>query len=160
MNKRYVVPSDYSPAETWRLVEWCRSNGADEFTVDCRSTDARTAKTLWQDFEEAVAQLAAGAAIRERMSGRTADDLNRKTELWKLSETSIDALKAAMPEGIFQYDSADGAWFEDLVLYRDGEMMLGVLSHEAFAILRLTDVEASELGAARFRSHESLPRIG
>jgi len=46
------------------------------------------------------------------------------------------------------------------VLYRDGDLMLGVLSHEAFAVLRVSDLEAAELASAGFISHDSLPRIG
>ena len=94
------------------------------------------------------------------MSGRTADDLCRDTERWTLNEASVAALKEALPEGLFQYDATQDGWFEDPILYRDGELMLGVLSHEAFAVLRLTDLEAVELEAAGFASHDALPRIG
>jgi hypothetical protein len=38
--------------------------------------------------------------------------------------------------------------------------MLGVLSHEAFAVLRITDLELAQLAAAGFPTHDSLPRIG
>ena len=107
-----------------------------------------------------VRSLALGEAKRERMSGRTADDLARPTERWKLNETSISALKEALPEGFFQYDPKQDGWFEDPILYRDGELMLGVLSHEAFAVLRLADAESEALDAAGFPSHDSLPRIG
>lgn len=59
-----------------------------------------------------------------------------------------------------QYEPQDDAWFENPVLYRAGDLMLGVLSHEAFAVLRLSDLEAGELASAGFISHDSLPRIG
>jgi hypothetical protein len=94
------------------------------------------------------------------MSGKTADDLHRETELWKLNQSTIDVLKHALPAGIFQYDPRDGGWFEDPILYRNGELMLGVLSHEAFAVLRVSDRESAQLAAAGFPSHDSLPRIG
>jgi hypothetical protein len=35
-----------------------------------------------------------------------------------------------------------------------------VLSHEAFALLRVSEREAKELAAAGFPSHDSLPRMG
>lgn len=94
------------------------------------------------------------------MSGRTADDLMRNTERWSLDEVSISALKDALAEGVFQYDPLQDGWFEDLILYRDGELILGVLSHEAFGVLRLAQSESEELDAAGFPSHDSLPRIG
>jgi hypothetical protein len=157
--KRYLVPSEYSPAESWRLVEWCKSVGADQFTIDCLSTDPHAAEMLWEEFEEAAGPLAAGKATRERMSGRTADDLTRATELWTLNSSSIETLKELLPEGIFQYEPWGGAWFEDPILYRNGELMLGVLSHEAFAVLRVTEGESVQLATEGFVSHDSLPRI-
>ncbi|HST07909.1 MAG TPA: hypothetical protein VLJ83_07035 [Gemmatimonadaceae bacterium] len=158
--KRYLIPSDYPPEESWRLVEWCRSVGADEFTVECISTDSRAADVLWAEFEAVVKPLSRPSASRERMSGRTADDLTRVTPLWTLSSGAIDALREALPGGLFQYDPLHDAWFEDPVIYRDGDLMLGVLSHEAFAMLRVTELEIALLAAAGFPSHESLPRIG
>lgn len=160
MRRRYIIPSDYSAAESWRLVEWCRGIGADEFTIDFLSNNPGRASDRWEQFDEVVRSLALGPAVRERMSGRTADDLTRSTERWSLNETSIGALKEAFPEGIFQYDASQDGWFEDPIFYRDGELILGVLSHEAFAVLRLTASESTELDAAGFPSHDSLPRFG
>ena len=134
--------------------------GANEFTIDFVASSPSRAADGWEQFDEIVRPLALGEATRERMSGRTADDLSRPTERWTLNETSIDALKEALAEGFFQYDPWQDGSFEDPILYRDGELMLGVLSHEAFAVLRLTASESQELDAAGFPSHESLPRIG
>jgi len=158
--KRYLIPSDYSAAKSWQLVEWCMRLGANEFTIDFLTIDRSRAGDRWEEFDEVVRPLALGEAVLERMSGRTADDLSRPTERWALNETSIGALKEALAEGFFQYDPWQDGWFEDPILYRDGELMLGVLSHEAFAVLRLTDSESQELDAAGFPSHDSLPRIG
>lgn len=158
--KRYLIPSDYPPEESWRLVEWCRSIGADEFTVDCISTDSRAADVLWAEFEAVVKPLTRPSASRERMSGRTADDLTRDTQLWTLNSGSIGALRETLPGGLFQYDPLHDAWLEDPVIYRDGELLLGVLSHEAFAVLRVTESEAALAAEAGFPSHDSLPRIG
>ena len=134
--------------------------GASEFTIDFLSSNPSRAADRWEQFDEVTRPLALGKAKRERMSGRTADDLSRPTERWTLNETSISALKEALAEGFFQYDPLQDGWFEDPILYRDGELMLGVLSHEAFAVLRLTDSETQKLDAAGFPSHDSLPRIG
>ena len=134
--------------------------GANEFTIDFLSNNPSRAADRWEQFDEVVRPLALGQAQRERMSGRTADDLSRPTERWTLNATSISALKEALAGGFLQYDPWQDGWFEDPILYRDGELMLGVLSHEAFAVLRLTDSELQELDAAHFPSHDSLPRIG
>jgi hypothetical protein len=157
--KRYLVPSDYSAAKSWELVEWCMALGANEFTIDFLTSTRGRAGDRWEQFEELVRPLALDQANRERMSGRTADDLSRLTERWTLNETSVDALKDALTDGLFQYDPSQDGWFEDPILYRDGELMLGVLSHEAFAVLRLTESESDDLTAAGFPSHDALPRI-
>lgn len=157
--KRFLVPSEYSPDESWRLVEWCRSLGADEFTIDM-IVESSQPHRLHVAFDREVTPHARSRARRERMSGKTADDLHRETDLWNLNRSTVDALKHALPAGIFQYDPRDGGWFENPILYRSGELMLGVLSHEAFAVLRVSDRESAQLAAAGFPSHDSLPRIG
>ena len=158
--KRYLVPSDYSAAESWRLVQWCKSIGADEFTIDLLANDSASANLRRLQFDEMVGPFSLGSAVRERMSGRTADDLTRATERWALNESLLEALNAVLPDGIFHYEPLQGAWFENPILYRDGGLMLGVLSHEAFAVLRLRDYEMAALAAAGFLTHDSLPRIG
>jgi len=158
--KKFLVPSEYSPEDSWRLVEWCRSLGADEFTVDMLGVDPAQSDSLHAQFGRAASAHARPEGKRERMSGKTADALHRDTEVWALNEDTVVILRHAFPAGIFQYDPRDGGWFEDPILYRKGELMLGVLSHEAFAVLRVSETESTQLAAAGFPSHDSLPRFG
>jgi hypothetical protein len=113
---------------------------------------------VWRAFDEMVQPFSRGEGVRERMSGATADDLTRRTRLWELNGETIDALRRVLPDGLFGYAPAERGWFEDPVFYRDGRLMLGILSHEAFAVLRLSEPESAQLSAAGFASHESLPR--
>ena len=158
--KRYLAPADFTAEESWRLVEWCREIGADEFTVDCVGSDARAEATTRQPFEKLVNPFSRGEETRERMSGATADDLTRSTRLWEMNPVTIEALRLALPNGLLSYDPEGSGWFEDPILYREGNLLLGVLSHEAFAVLRLSVVESMRLSAAGFPSHDSLPRVG
>ena len=158
--QRYLAPSDFSVEEAWRLVEWCRQRGADEFTIDCLGSEKVVEAKVWRPFEKLVRPFSKGEMVRERMSGRTADELTRASKVWELNATTIDALQRALPGGLLAYDPVEQGWFEDPVFYRDGRLMLGVLSHEAFAIMRLTEAESAELDAAGFPSHDSLPRVG
>ena len=157
--KRYVVPKRLLLRESWRLVEWCKSIGADEFTIDLLAIDSAAANLGRLQFEEMVGPFSLGSAVRERMSGRTADDLTRPTERWALNQSSLGALNTVLPDGIFHYQPQQGAWFENPILYREGGLMLGVLSHEAFAVLRL-GIRNGSIEAAGFLTHDSLPRIG
>jgi hypothetical protein len=156
--QRFLAPSDFSAAETWRLVQLCQSLGAEEFTVDCLAPDAIAVPEVWRAFDEVVQPFSRGEGVRERMSGATADDLTRRTRLWDLRAETIEALRRVLPDGLFGYAPAERGWFEDPVFYRDGRLMLGVLSHEAFAVLRISEAESAQLSAAGFASHESLPR--
>lgn len=158
--KRYLAPSEFTADETWRLVEWCRNLGADEFTIDSHGADAAVAKKAWRQFEKVLKPFSRREETRERMSGRTVDDLTRGTQLWELNQVSISALKQVLPAGLFQYEPWGEGWFEDPVIYREGRLILGVLSHEAFGVLSLSELESQQLQAAGFPSHESLPRIG
>ncbi len=98
--------------------------------------------------------------MRERMSGATADELTRSTRLWEMNPVTVGALQQALPNGLLSYDPEGRGWFEDPILYREGNLLLGVLSHEAFAVLRLSALESVRLSAAGFPSHDSLPRVG
>ena len=158
--KRYLAPADFTAEESWRLLEWCREIGADEFTVDCVGSDARAQATTWRPFEKVVKPFSRGDETRERMSGTTADDLTRNTRLWEMNPVTVGALQDALPNGLLSYDPEGRGWFEDPILYREGNLLLGVLSHEAFAVLRLSVVESMRLSAAGFPSHDSLPRMG
>lgn len=158
--KRYLAPADFTAEESWRLVEWCRDIGADEFTVDCVASDDRAEATIWQPFEKVANPFSRGDGTRERMSGATADDLTRSTRLWELNPVTFGALREALPHGLLSYDPEGRGWFEDPILYREGSLLLGVLSHEAFAVLRLSALESVRLSTAGFPSHDSLPRVG
>jgi hypothetical protein len=155
-----LAPADFTAEESWRLVEWCREIGADEFTVDCAGSDARAEATTWQPFEKVANPFSRGEGTRERMSGATADDLTRSTRLWELNPVTFGALREALPSGLLSYDPEGRGWFEDPILYREGDLLLGVLSHEAFGVLRLSVLEALRLSEAGFPSHDSLPRVG
>lgn len=158
--KRYLAPSEFTADETWRLVEWCRSLGADEFTIDSHGADAAASKTARRPFEKVLKPFSRKAETRERMSGRTVDDLKRSTPLWELNQVTISALTQVLPAGLFQYEPWGDSWFEDPVIYREGRLMLGVLSHEAFGVLSISELESEQLQAAGFPNHQSLPRIG
>jgi hypothetical protein len=141
-------------------VHWCQSIGADEFTIDCVVANDILRPKRWESFEKLIQRFYRGERTRERMSGRTADDLTRPTKIWELSAPTIAALAHALPDGLLAYDPSDESSFENPVIYRDGQLLLGVLSHEAFGVFRLSDDEARQLHEAGFPSHDSLPRAG
>jgi hypothetical protein len=158
--QRFLAPSDFSAAESWRLLRWCQSIGADEFTIDCVVANDVLWPKRWESFEKLIHRFYRGEQTRERMSGRTADDLTRPTKIWELNDATAAALTRALPGGLLAYDPSEESSFENPVIYRDGQLLLGVLSHEAFGVFRLSDDEAHQLREAGFPSHDSLPRAG
>jgi hypothetical protein len=158
--QRFLAPSDFSAAESWRLLHWCQSIGADEFTVDCVVANDVLWPKRWESFEKLIHRFYRGEETRERMSGRTADELTRPTKIWELNDATAAALTRALPDGLLAYDPSEESSFENPVIYRNGQLLLGVLSHEAFGVLRLADEESHQLRQAGFPSHDSLPRAG
>jgi hypothetical protein len=155
--ERYLAAADYQGNDIWRVVEWCRANGATEFTVECLGeADSR----VWASFELVANPYSLGEQVRRKMSGRTTADLTRPTELWSLNDATIGALREAFPRGVLDYYPADDGWFEDLALYRDEELVFGAITHEHAAVLRVTDLECAQFAAAGFPSHDELPYIG
>jgi hypothetical protein len=43
------------------------------------------------------------------------------------------------------------AWFEDLEVYRDGELMFGIITHEHEGVVGVRDEELARLDARGFR---------
>ena len=84
----------------------------------------------------------------------------RPLELWRLTSQSFAVLKEFFPDGVFKDQTAGEGGYEDLILYREGELMLGVVSHEGEGILRVTDEERQSLERAGFRFRASGAYIG
>jgi len=138
----HVFGSDFTPEEAWDLVGWCHMKGATEFTLTGLVTQGAPT-TAFAPFDDAAAPYKLPAASRRHLTGRP-DSLVYDCELWQLTPETIAALPLAFPHGPFTYQPSD-AWFEDLELYRDGELMLGFVTHEAEGVLRITPEERKEL---------------
>jgi hypothetical protein len=50
---------------------------------------------------------------------------------------------------------SDAGWLEDFAIYRCGEVILGVVSHEGLVVLRLTEREQGEFSDLKIESHET-----
>jgi hypothetical protein len=76
--------------------------------------------------------------------------VEREVPLWTLTSESTAALRSWLPKGILYCYVPSDAWLEDLILYRRGLMMLGVISHEGEGVLRVSAPERDELLALGF----------
>jgi hypothetical protein len=156
---RYFAADDITPPESWHLVEWCRSHDADEFTINEMTIDGDEGPKSAALFA-ALAPSARPPAVRRHLYGHTTNDLNRSTELWSLTPDTVALLRDAMPGGVFDYKVGPDLWLEDLALYRTGEFMMGVVTHEHAGVLRVTQQELAELNQMQFPHRDHVPWVG
>lgn len=113
---------DYDILRGWQLVEWCCTHGANEWSLNVMIVD--NADNTWLSrFDEATLPYALP-------NGRRV-----------LNTAALVYLHDLLPSGLFQYRPNDAGWFEDLTLYRNGEPMLEVSSHNGEAYLFVTSDE-------------------
>ena len=157
---RYLSADDYSTDASWQLAEWCLERGVDEFTIQCLGSSPSVNALTWQPFADLVGLFARPSAMRRRLTAASVAELSRPTELWEFNATTLLALRGVLREGLFDYRTSHDGWFEDPILYRNGELMLGVVTHESSAVLRLSEEEWPLFTAAGFPSHETSEWIG
>ena len=145
---RHVFRTDYADGRDWELLEWCLARGATDFTVSGIVSGGRPEPL--EPFD--------ALALPYKLASEARRDLEadvRVRELWQLNVGTIAALKVAFPLGLFDYDPRPSAWFEDLTVYRRGEVLLGIITHEGEGVIRLAEEEMRELHSDGFVTHET-----
>ena len=157
LNKLTVRTEQYSVAEAWQLLEWCVAAGATEFTLRCLAT--RSSGSQFCDQVDQTLRADSQRAAKRPHLSRALNELGiRETKLWILNEHTLKRLRGLVPAGIFDYAGGrPGGWLENLEVYRDGEILLGVITHEHRAVLFVTDDERDQLQALHLLQSE--PRI-
>jgi hypothetical protein len=61
----------------------------------------------------------------------------RATALWELNETTEAELLRNFSAGFLTYTPSGSSWCEDPSVFRNGELMLGIISHESEGVLRI-----------------------
>ena len=140
----HIFGADVSAAATWRLLAWCRAHGAAEFTVDGIATGPGP-HAIYTEFDRLADPHKLPPAVRRRLSGPSGGDLVRATDLWALNDETETLLRSVFPGGLFHDAHRAEAWFEDPTVYRAGEVVLGVITHESEGVLRVTPDERLEL---------------
>ncbi len=140
----HIFAEDYPRIKSWQLMQWCKKQGADEWTVAAISVEGAPSGLL-DRFDEAMTPFRLPSASRRHLTASRDALFVRTAEFWKLTSASFAALQGFFLDGLFTNRSDDEGWFEDLMLYREGELMLGVVSHEGEGILRVTPEERQSL---------------
>lgn len=140
----YIFEDDYSAEESWRLLSWCMSKGANEFSVRCVGDD-HPRELRWAAFQSRFSAFSRGRKSRRIVNVYEGEDVVQSIHLWQLNSESLQLLHQELEDGLFTYGASDPAWLEDPVIYRDGSPMLGIVTHEWEGILRASPDEIREL---------------
>jgi hypothetical protein len=160
-SSRVIDRVDFRPEQTWQLLAWCIGRGADEFTVSRLGLEGH--ETPFCDaFEAVLSTWRRPAAMREGMSAPVGQPIVRSTDLWNLRLETVLVLREYFDSGLFTYSVGD--WktgcLEDPVFYRRGELLLGILSHESYGVLAVTEQERLELAAIGIRTRDQPEWMG
>src|SRR5262249_34105603 len=147
--------ADEVPAHaSWRLLEWCRQRGSDEFSIAMISVEGSGASRL-DKVTAALSPFERPATIRQHLTGAATEGPDRTTNLWALTPETIQLLKEYFREGLFMRPTyEDDGWLEDPTFYRGGRLMLGIVSHEGEGVLALTAGEHEEIDALGLTTHQ------
>jgi hypothetical protein len=138
----FFTPALLGVKESWRLARWCVEHGADEFTV--RVLCAEDQGTRADQFEDAFDDRFVATDLR-RVVTAPEDEPERHVRLWRLDEDALQALRAYLPDGLFTHRVDPHGWLEDLMVFRDGDLMLGLVTHQREGMVRVTADELREL---------------
>jgi hypothetical protein len=158
LQTRYFSFDDVSSEQTWELLEWCHAIGGDEFTEVGLVSPIESQRM--KDFFARLNASSIPEAPRRRLNAPSKDAFTRPVPLWRLDESTIAQLKEAMPMGIASREYDTDLWLEDLTVYRDGQFLMGVLSHENGGVIRVTELELSALRRLRFPDRDEVPWVG
>jgi hypothetical protein len=143
---RYVFEHSLRGERGRRLLRYLLQRGADEFSITVVALQD-TPAPFADAFEDELARYERATARRRVIAGADAHDLARSVRLWTYNEESLERLLSFVDSGLFHWPAGPDGWFEDLTVYRHGELLLGLVSHEREGVLRLTSQELVEVAA-------------
>jgi hypothetical protein len=115
-------------------------HGASEFALGMIGSDPDLS-AFGARFDGLMAPFALGVARRRLMTSRDGKTWDIDVPVFRLSGESIRLLTKELPNGFFTY-VPDTAWYEDLTVYRDGDLMMGVITHESEGVVAIRPEES------------------
>src|SRR5438552_17498999 len=96
----HLRSADLGPDDTWRLVQWCFENGADEFSVVCLAAASRDAP-FCAAFQRTLDSFSLPRAVRPHPTRRLFAHAARETRLWRLNSQGLALLNTFLPDRLF-----------------------------------------------------------
>jgi len=137
---RHVTEHDLRGERGPRLLRYLLECGADEFSITVMAMQETPAPFV-DAFEDELEPFARPAAMRRVLGTAEAVGEPRTVRLWTLDEVSLQRLLSFVDTGLFHWPAGPDGWFEDLRIYRRGELVMGLASDERAGVLCLTPQE-------------------
>lgn len=146
LDVRSVTEHALRGARGLRLMRFLMDRGADEFTLTVMAMQD-TQAPFADAFEDELGPFERDVAMRPVVS----DDMELGTvqpvRIWSLDRDSLTLLLTFFDEGLFHSPAGPDGWLENLAIYREGELVLGIVSHHREGVLRLAPGEYAALDA-------------
>ena len=156
---RYVLEHGLRGERGPRLLRFLLTHGADEFSITVMALQDTPAPFV-DAFEDELAPYERPLAPRRTLTASTPTDVVRPVRLWTFNDASLERLLTFVDESLLHSPAGPDGWFEDLTIYREGELVLGLVSHEREGVLRLTPAEHREVAALGIPSEATAEWIG
>jgi hypothetical protein len=148
---RYIAERELEGARGPRLLRYLLERGADEFSITVMALQD-TPAPFADAFEDELESFACGVEVREVVGARVSEVGLKPVRLWSFTDASLARLLTFLDDGLFHVPAGPDGWLEDLLIYRRGALVLGLLSHEREGVLRLTEAEHAEVVALEILS--------
>lgn len=151
LEPRYLSEPDLRAPSGPALLRWLLAHGADELSITVMAFHGKPAR-IADEFEDVLGPFERPPALRRVLTARTPGELTREVRLWSFSAASLPLLLRFLPHGLFRWPPGPDGWLEDLTVYRAGELVLGVVTHEAEGVLRLMPDEHAAVALLGIRT--------
>lgn len=146
LDVRSVTEHALRGARGARLLRFLMESGADEFTITVMAMQD-TQAPFADAFEDELGSFERDVAMREIVSDDMELSTVRPVRTWSLDPDSLTLLLTFFDEGLFHSPAGPDGWLENLAIYREGELVLGIVSHHREGVLRLAPDEYAALAA-------------
>lgn len=156
---RYVFEHSLRGERGPQLLRFLLEHGADEFSIEVMALQD-TPAPFADAFEDELGPFESAAAPRRKATTTTPAAADRSVRLWSYTDTTLTRLLSFLDDSLFDSPAGPDGWLEDLTIYRAGELVLGLVSHERGGVLRLTPHEHAELADLGIASERTAEWIG
>lgn len=155
---RYMSESGLRGDRGSRLLRYLIDHGADEFSITVMALQD-TPAPFADAFEDELGPYELSVASRRVVADAESTGATRPVRLWALDDASFPRLLSFLDDGLFHCPPGPDGWLEDLAVYRRGELVLGIVSHEREGVLRLTPREHADVAALDIPSEPTASSI-